>query len=84
MTIDQATDLVRESLKLMLLLSAPVLAAALVIGLLVSIVQAVTQIQEQTLSFVPKIVGMALVAILVAPWVTIKIIDFAQRMFAGY
>lgn len=84
MTIDQATDLVRESLKLMLLLSAPVLAAALVIGLLVSIVQAVTQIQEQTLSFVPKIVGMALVAILVAPWVTIKIIDFAQRMFAGH
>ena len=67
-----------------LLLSAPVLAAALVIGLLVSIVQAVTQIQEQTLSFVPKIVGMALVAILVAPWVTIKIIDFAQRMFAGH
>ena len=84
MTIDQATDLVRESLRLMLLLSAPVLAAALVIGLLVSIVQAATQIQEQTLSFVPKIVGMALVAILVAPWVTIKIIDFAQRMFAGH
>lgn len=83
MTADQAIDVVRESLTMMLLISAPILAAALVIGLLVSLVQAVTQIQEQTLSFVPKIVGMGLVAIFVTPWAISLILEFADRMFQG-
>ena len=83
MTIDQASDLVRESLLVMLMLSAPILVAALVIGLVVSIVQAATQIQEQTLSFVPKIIGMGVVAILVTPWVGKLILEFARRMFSG-
>lgn len=83
MTVDQAVDVVRESLTVMLLLSSPILAAAVIIGLAVSIFQAVTQIQEQTLSFVPKIIGMAIVAIMVAPWVTRMLIEFAQRMFSG-
>ena len=82
MTVDQATDLIRESLRLMLLISAPILTAALVIGLLVSVLQAVTQIQEQTLSFVPKIVGMAVVTILAAPWLAMLLMDFARRMFS--
>jgi flagellar biosynthetic protein FliQ len=81
--VDQAVDVVRESLKLMLLLSTPILGAALVIGLAVSLVQAVTQIQEQTLSFVPKIVGMALVAYLATPWLTRMILEFSARMFGG-
>jgi len=84
MNVDQAIDVVRESLTLMLMLSAPILFAALVIGLAISIFQAVTQIQEQTLSFVPKILGMGVVAILVTPWVTSSIIVFAKRMFSGY
>ena len=83
MTVDQAVDVVRESLKLMLLLSAPILCAALVIGLAVSIFQAVTQIQEQTLSFVPKIIGMAIVAYLATPWLTRMILEFSTRMFSG-
>jgi flagellar biosynthesis protein FliQ len=83
MTPDQATDLIRESLTLMLTLSAPILGAALIIGLVISVFQAVTQIQEQTLSFVPKILGMAVVAILVTPWVTTSIMEFARRMFGG-
>jgi flagellar biosynthetic protein FliQ len=83
MTPDQATDLIRESLTLMLTLSAPILVAAVVIGLAISVFQAVTQIQEQTLSFVPKILGMAVVAILVTPWVTTSIMEFARRMFGG-
>lgn len=83
MTVDQAMDLVREALTLMLLISAPVLAAALIIGLAISLFQAVTQIQEQTLSFVPKIVGMVIVAALVMPWVTQVMSDFAIRMFSG-
>ena len=83
MNIDQAADLVRESLYTMLLLSAPILVAAVVIGLVVSVFQAATQIQEQTLSFVPKIVGMGIVAMLVTPWVGKLIIEFAHRMFSG-
>ncbi|MCC6681713.1 MAG: flagellar biosynthesis protein FliQ [Phycisphaeraceae bacterium] len=81
MTIDQSIEIVRQTLTLMLMLSLPILGAALVIGLLVSILQAVTQIQEQTLSFVPKIVGMGVVAIFVAPWLFMKIMEFAAKMF---
>lgn len=83
MNVDQAIDVVRETLTLMLMLSMPILGAALVIGLTVSLLQAVTQVQEQTLSFVPKIVGMGLAAIFVLPWIMMKIMDFATRMFGG-
>lgn len=83
MTTDQAIEFVRESLSMMLLLSSPILAAALVMGLVIGILQAVTQIQEQTLAFVPKIVVMGIVAILVAPWITISLIEFSKRMFGG-
>ena len=84
MSNEQAVDLVREALLLVLLLSAPILGAALIVGLTVSILQAVTQIQEQTLSFVPKILGMGLVAVAVMPWLVIKIMDFSSRMFGGF
>jgi flagellar biosynthetic protein FliQ len=83
MRTEFAIDLVREALTLMLALSLPILMAALIIGLVVSILQAVTQIQEQTLSFVPKIVGMGLTAVLVFPWMAKKILEFAARMFSG-
>ena len=83
MTTNQAIDIVRESLQLMLTLSGPILLAALSIGLVVSLLQAVTQVQEQTLSFVPKIIGMGLVAIFLTPWLAMMIMDFARRMFSG-
>lgn len=83
MDLDAAVEVVRESLMLILILSSPVLMAALVIGLAISVFQAVTQIQEQTLTFVPKIVGMGVVAILVTPWVATQIVAFAERMFTG-
>jgi flagellar biosynthetic protein FliQ len=83
MTLDQAVDVLRESLLLMLVLSAPVLLAGLVIGLLISVLQAVTQIQEQTLSFVPKIVAMGVVAIIATPWVASLLIEYSRRMFSG-
>jgi flagellar biosynthetic protein FliQ len=83
MSSGHAIDLVREALMLMLSLSFPILLAALVIGLVVSILQAVTQVQEQTLSFVPKIVGMGITAVLVFPWMAKKIVDFAVAMFSG-
>jgi len=82
MTPDQAIDIVREALMTALMISAPILMVGLVIGLIISIFQAVTQIQEQTLSFVPKIFGMALVAIAIVPWAYMTIAEFASRMFA--
>ncbi len=81
MTPDQAVDVVRESLMTALMVAAPILGIGLVIGLAVSIFQAVTQIQEQTLSFVPKIVAMAVVAMVIVPWAYVKIAEFAVRMF---
>ena len=83
MNVDQAVDIVREALIVMLLLSSPILVAALVIGLTVSVFQAVTQIQEQTLSFVPKIIGMGIAAIFVTPWVARMIMEFSKRMLSG-
>lgn len=83
MTQDQASEIVRESLTLMIVLSAPILGASLVIGLVISLMQAVTQIQEQTLSFVPKIIGMAVVAILVTPWLITMVLEYSRRMFSG-
>ena len=81
MSVEQAVDLVRESLVLMLYLSAPILLAALVVGLLIGVLQAATQVQEQTLTFVPKMLAMGAIAILVTPWILQKILDFSQRMF---
>lgn len=83
LNLDQAVELVREMLTLMLVLSAPVLLAGLMVGLFISILQAVTQIQEQTLTFVPKILGMAVVTMALAPWIAMQILEFARRMFAG-
>jgi len=77
-----ALDLLRDALLETLLLSAPVLVAGLLVGLLISIGQAVTQIQEQTLSFVPKIVAMLVVAALLMGWLAQRMVEFATDMFA--
>ncbi len=84
MSIDQAIEIVRQALTLMLFISAPILMAALVVGLTISILQAVTQVQEQTLSFVPKILGMAIMAIVAFPWIAKRIMEFSVHMFAGH
>ncbi len=64
-----------------LILATPILGAGLVIGLVVSLFQAVTQIQAQTLSFVPKIIGMIVVAILLLGWIAVRMAEFAIEMF---
>ncbi|NJL30725.1 MAG: flagellar biosynthetic protein FliQ [Phycisphaerales bacterium] len=66
----------------MLVVSSPILLGGLLIGLIVSLFQAVTQIQEQTLSFVPKIIVMTVLAIMLAPWMGRMVMEFAHRMFA--
>ncbi|MBX2852211.1 MAG: flagellar biosynthesis protein FliQ [Phycisphaeraceae bacterium] len=81
MLTDQLIDVTRQTLMVMLILSIPVLLAGLTIGLFVSVMQAVTQIQEQTLSFVPKIIGMVLVAIVAMPWMVTRLMTFSAQMF---
>ena len=79
--LDSATELIRQTLILVLLLAAPILAAGLVVGIAVSLLQAVTQIQEQTLSFIPKIVAMFVVAIVTLPWMGQHLLEFAREIF---
>ncbi len=83
MEMTQALDLGREALLTALIIAAPVLAAGLVIGLTVSLIQTVTQIQDQTLSIVPKIVAMVGAAIFFVPWLAQRVIEYSQQMFAG-
>ena len=78
-----ALDNVRAALMMALEISTPILAASLLVGLAVSIMQAVTQIQEQTLSFVPKIAVMILVAVFLIGWITVRMVEFSQQMFTG-
>jgi flagellar biosynthetic protein FliQ len=66
-----------------LLISAPVLILALAVGLVVSIFQATTQIQEQTLAFIPKIVAVLLALIFFGPWMLTKMIDFAYQVLGN-
>ena len=83
MDVSQACDLLRETLLLTLTTAAPLLVIALVVGLVISLIQAVTQIQEQTLVFVPKIVAMVAAAIVVMPWISERLLDYARVMFAA-
>jgi flagellar biosynthetic protein FliQ len=75
--------MVREALELTLLVSAPLLLTALAVGLVVSVFQAATQINEQTLSFIPKLLGVFVAIVVTGPWILQLLIDYTQRLFAG-
>ena len=81
--IDQATDLIRHTLLLTLTVSAPMLLIGLAVGILVSLLQAVTQIQEQTLTFIPKIAAMFAAAVMLMPWISQRMLEYAQVMFTA-
>ena len=81
MDVQTALDTGRETLLLALFIATPMLCVGLVVGVSVSILQAVTQIQEMTLTFVPKIVAMGLAGMLFLPYIMNKLITFAAEMF---
>lgn len=82
MHYDESTlELVREALVITLKIAAPVLLAGLIVGLIISLLQSVTSIQDQTLSFVPKIVVMILAAALLIPWLAQRLIEYATDLF---
>ena len=80
MTVDHATELIRHTLIMALIVSAPMLIIGLVVGVVVSLLQAVTQIQEQTLTFIPKIAAMFAAAILLLPWISHRLIEYTSAM----
>jgi flagellar biosynthesis protein FliQ len=81
MTTELAIQFVNETLKLALLISAPMLIAGLIGGVLVAIFQAVTQIQEMTLTFIPKVLAVAVALLIFFPWMVTTLKDFAIRIF---
>jgi len=83
MTPEQAIDLGRQALWISLLIGSPVLLAGLVIGLLIGLFQALTQIQEQTIAFVPKIVAMLVALTFSLPWLVTTMMQYTQELIAG-
>lgn len=83
MSPENAMTIGRQALEITFMLSAPLLLAALVTGLIVSIFQAATQINEMTLSFIPKLLVMFLVMVIAGPWMLSIMMDYMQQLFSG-
>ena len=81
MNTDYVIALARDAMMTLVMVGAPVILASLGVGLLVSIVQATTQIQEQTLTFVPKILAVLAVLAFMGPWMLRTLMDFTLRLF---
>ncbi|MGQ9504045.1 MAG: flagellar biosynthesis protein FliQ [Thermogutta sp.] len=75
-----AIDLFRQSAWIALLVSAPILITGMAVGLVIGLLQAVTQIQEQSLAFVPKVAVMVLVFLLTLPWVLLQLTEYSQEL----
>lgn len=83
MSSEFVISMAQKGVYAVLVISGPLLIIALGIGLLVSIFQATTQIQEQTLAFIPKIVGVLVALIIFGPWMLSNMIDFAYQIFSN-
>lgn len=81
MTLSEVLRLGREAVQMVLLLSAPVLIVAVVVGTMVSLVQAVTQVHEQTLTFLPKMIAVSAVLAVSGGWMMEQMIGYATRSF---
>lgn len=77
----EVINVVRDGVWVLIIISAPLMMTALVVGLAVSLVQALTQIQEMTLTFVPKILSMLIVMILVLPFMMQSLQDYTEQLF---
>ena len=81
MTPESVVLIGREAMMITALMAAPLLGSALVVGLLIGMFQAATQIQEMTLSFIPKLAAMALALMLLGPWMIHLVVNFTERLF---
>lgn len=82
MSTQFVVELARNSIMTTLLVSSPMLILALVVGLMISILQAITQIQEMTLTFIPKIIAVAVALIVFLPWMITTVVGFTNQLFA--
>jgi flagellar biosynthetic protein FliQ len=83
MSVDLIIGMANEAIKVTLLLSAPMLIVGLVVGLIISIFKAVTQVQEMTLTFVPKIVAVMVALLVALPWMINLILSYTQNLFSS-
>jgi flagellar biosynthetic protein FliQ len=83
MTPESALDLFRHAMTTSLLIASPMLAVGLVIGLAISILQAVTQIHEMTLTFIPKMIGVVLILLATLPWMMHLLLDYTTTLFTS-
>ena len=81
MTPESVVTIGQQALTLMLLLAAPLLITSLVVGLIVSVLQAATQINEMTLTFIPKLIGTLLALVVAGPWMLTFFVDYVRRLF---
>jgi len=83
MTPESVLTMGRGAIEVLLMVAAPMLGIALFVGLAVSIFQAATQINEQTLSFIPKLISIMLALIIAGPWMLSVMLDYIRQMFAN-
>ena len=83
MNQDTVVNLATQAMSLALKIAGPLLLAALVVGLLVSVFQAVTQIQEQSLSLIPKIAAVAVVIVLLGPWMLGQLVSYTTALYTS-
>ncbi len=83
MNVDIAVDMGREAILLTLLVGAPIMLMAIAVGLTISILQAVTQIQDQTIALIPKIVAMMMMLFRVMPWIVNQMIDYVEGIYTN-
>jgi flagellar biosynthesis protein FliQ len=81
MTPDMVVALARQAIEVALFLALPMLGVSLVVGVFISVLQAATQIQEMTLTFVPKILSMFIALLIAFPWMMDKMINFTRDLF---
>ena len=81
MTIETAVDIMRQTVWTAFIIMSPILITAVVIGLAISLIQTVTSIQEQTLAFVPKLIGVGLVTVAISGWILKTLVEFTMQMF---
>ena len=81
MNQDTVVSLATQGMKLALEIGGPMMLVGLVVGLVVSIFQAVTSIQEQSLSFIPKIVALAAILVILGPWMLDQLVTYAQNLY---
>ncbi len=83
MTPDMVVGIAKDAIEMTLYLSLPIMGVALIVGLVVSLFQAVTQMQEITLTFVPKIVAVMFSILFLTPWMLQKMVFYAERLLVG-